>query len=92
MRALRDMPWWTEADAAELDLLVGELVRAVAAHREHCQICMAGGLWCSGLRDALDATIQWRDLRRLRSRASWLRVEQKTSDWLLDIEMGQVAA
>jgi hypothetical protein len=36
---LAPRPWWTEADAAELDLLTGEFVRAAAAHRERCDIC-----------------------------------------------------
>jgi hypothetical protein len=33
MPKLSSMPWWTGADAAELDVLVYEFVRAAFAHR-----------------------------------------------------------
>jgi hypothetical protein len=32
-------PWWTEADSAELDVLVWELSRRFAEHRELCEAC-----------------------------------------------------
>lgn len=32
-------PWWTEADAAELDCLVRELVDGIFEHRQRCASC-----------------------------------------------------
>jgi hypothetical protein len=69
---LRDQPWWTAADEAELDLLVHELVRVGFVHRARCTVC-SGGRWCSAMHDALDALLEWRDGRVLRSKAAWLR-------------------
>ena len=36
-------PHWTEADAAELDVLVHELARGHGDHRERCAACQRGG-------------------------------------------------
>jgi hypothetical protein len=70
-------PWWTEADAAELDVLLEEFVRVAFIHRGHCAICSAGGPWCEPLREALDALLEWRRGRELRSKAEWLRARQE---------------
>ncbi len=66
-------PWWTDADAAELDVLVDELVRTVFDHRPECPVCVAGRTWCAVLRDCFEIVIEWRRSRSLRSRAEWLR-------------------
>jgi hypothetical protein len=68
--------WWTEADESELDLLVHELVKAVHAHREACSTCKVGSPWCAPLGDALQAVVDWRRGRVLRSKAAWLRARQ----------------
>jgi hypothetical protein len=34
--------WWTEADAAELDVLVFELARGYDRHRKSCLACRLG--------------------------------------------------
>ena len=73
--------YWTEADEAELDVLVFELVRAVHAHREGCSICREGGPWCAPLVGALDAVVEWRRGRILRSKAQWLRARDTAAEW-----------
>jgi hypothetical protein len=64
--------WWTAADAAELEVLVHELVEVAFEHREHCEACRRGNR-CHVLGSAIDEVIEWRDRRALRSRAVWLR-------------------
>jgi hypothetical protein len=86
---LSSLPWWTAADAAELDALAFEFTRAVFIHRERCDTCGAGGPWCHILRAAFDAVLEWRDSRRRLSRAAWLRARQDAVDWLHN---AQVAA
>lgn len=70
-------PWWTEADDAELDLLVHELVRAHAAHRAGCRVCSLGGPWCHILADAFEGLLDWLRGRILRSKAAFLRFDQE---------------
>lgn len=77
---LAEQPWWwTPADAAELDLLVYEFVKAAFHHREACAICRAGGPWCDPLRDAFEGVLGWREGRELRSKATWLRRREETT-------------
>ena len=68
--------WWTPADAAELDVLVHELVRVAFVHRERCSTCQPGQPWCDPLRDAFDSVLEWTEARELRSGAEWLRAER----------------
>jgi hypothetical protein len=68
----RRHPWWTDADAAELDAIVHELVRAAWAHRD-CAHCNEGGTWCPAMREAAEAAFEWRRARALLSRAEFLR-------------------
>jgi hypothetical protein len=77
---LSSMPWWTDADTAELGALSFEFTRAVSIHREQCDTCRAGGPWCPVIRAAFDAVLEWRDSRRHRSRAAWLRARQDAAD------------
>lgn len=72
--------WWTEADAAELDLLTHELVRVAFIHRERCSICSAGSRWCEPMNEALAGLLEWREGRILRSKAEWLRVRQRARE------------
>jgi hypothetical protein len=73
VRNLAPSPWWTAADAAELDVLVHELVRVGFLHREACSCCRAGYPPCPRLGEAIETVIEWRDGRVLRSKAEWLR-------------------
>ena len=68
-------PWWTPADQAELDVLVNDLVRCYWAHRDECADCRERRP-CPSLTEAIEAVIEFRDARELRSRAVWLRSEQ----------------
>jgi hypothetical protein len=72
--------WWTVADEAELDLLARELVRVAFIHREKCSTCRAGGPWCPAMVDALEAVLEWREGRVLRSKAAWLRARQELTE------------
>lgn len=64
--------WWTDADQAELDAIVHELVRAGWAHRT-CPDCLQLGTWCPAMRKAAEAAFEWRRARELLSRAELLR-------------------
>jgi hypothetical protein len=77
---LAALPYWSAADQAELDLLTAELVKAAMIHRERCS-CKAALPWCRSLRDALEAVVEWRDLRILQSWAAYERARQDLNDW-----------
>ena len=68
--------WWTEADDAELDVLVHELVHGVFEHRPRCARCADGYPPCPHVREAIEAVLEWRAARALLSRAEWLRAER----------------
>ena len=78
---LRSQPYWTEADQAEHDLLVYELIKVAHAHRVGCTICKTGGPWCAPLGEALEAVVEWRQGRILRSKAAWLRARETAVEW-----------
>lgn len=73
---LSSQPWWTDADAAELDLLARELVRSAFLHREKCSTCRAGDRWCPVMDEALGHVLDWREGRILQSKAAFLRLCQ----------------
>lgn len=74
---------WTEADAAEQDVLVDELARCFMEHREECDICtnwrskQPGATPCPALRIAIDVVLDWRRRRELLSRAEELRLHEQ---------------
>jgi hypothetical protein len=71
---LNEQPWWTEADEAELDVLTHELVRVAFIHRERCSDCHTGVRNpCARVREAIEAVLEWREGRILRSKAAFLR-------------------
>jgi hypothetical protein len=72
-------PWWTDADAAELDVLFDAfLEEAYWKHLERgCDECGSGGPWCDGLRDVFEIVLDWRRRRRLQSKAEWLRCRER---------------
>jgi hypothetical protein len=66
--------FWTDADDAELDVLVHALVHGVFDHREKCAICLAGEPYpCPHVQAAIAVVVEWRDKRALLSRAEALR-------------------
>lgn len=88
MSDLRAQPWWTAADAAELDVLVRELVDEVFEHRPTCATCTAGYPPCPQVRAAVDAVVEWLDTRVGRSRAAWLRGRQNRLDAIAGESVG----
>jgi hypothetical protein len=78
---LRQQPWWTPADRAELDAFTRLMVDAVYGHREAgCEVCAAGYPPCPVVREAIERVVEWRDRRALLSRAAWLRTRQDELD------------
>ena len=71
---------WTEADQAELDLLIHEFVDAVALHHERCSTCRETGRWCPLLGSACDVLLRWRSWRMRATRADRLRAGQDLVD------------
>lgn len=76
--SLDDLPWWTPADAAELNVLAACLVKGVEWHLARCPVAEARRLeglphWCAHLSGAVLEVVEWRDLRERHSRAVWLR-------------------
>jgi len=68
-------PYWSEADAAELDVLIYALVRSVLRHRDACAACaVAGsGTYCNKVDQAIGEVLGWQRFRALLSKAEWLR-------------------
>lgn len=79
---LSELPFWTEADDAELDVLVAELVR-IYPHPQTCETCVIQGYPCEpfrkALHTALEAIIGWRNTRILQARAAYLRVREEAA-------------
>ncbi len=69
-------PWWTDADAAELRVLIEELIDGVYLHRERCSICCEGAAWCQPLREAFEEVVHWRGRRLSASYAAAMRAKQ----------------
>jgi len=69
--------WWTNADAAELDLLVFELAGGYHQHLVACARCAMGYPPCPHVRRAIEAVLEWREARELRSRAEYLRSQRQ---------------
>ena len=70
------LPYWTPADAAELDVLLHAFVQVHARHLPTCAVCSGYGPWCQPLRDSFDAILEWREGRELRSKATYLRLRE----------------
>lgn len=75
-------PWWSEADQAELDCLLWELVDGIFEHRERCRRCVAhrahekGSLPCPHVVKAIGIVVDWQHRRELVSRAAYLRAAE----------------
>jgi len=74
--------YWTLADRAELDCLVGELTRLAFEHRSRCSVCSQRERLCDGMRAAIEVVTDWRNSRSRLSRAAYLRAEQAVRDEL----------
>lgn len=68
-------PWWTEADQAESEVLVRELVDGIWEHRPKCASCARSRTDgpCPHIRKAIEIVVEWHERRHLVSRAIWLR-------------------
>lgn len=84
--------WWTDADEAELAVLVQAFVDGFEAHRGVCRVCASGGPWCAGAREALDALLDWRRRRLLLSQAEFLRRQHDELALVLDGASEKAAA
>jgi hypothetical protein len=73
-------PGWTDADAAEQDVLVDALITAVLDHRQRCSVCSKGGPWCTALREGFEIVQDWNRSRRLRSLAAYLRARETVNE------------
>jgi hypothetical protein len=73
--------WWSDADQAELEMLVGEVADAVFAHRGGCRACVAAGGSCEKVTDAIRELVDWREARVRTSRAAWLRGQRDLEEW-----------
>ena len=75
--------YWTEADQAELDVLIAELVRVAFIHKDLCPVCRdetdESRLNCKPLRGAIVSVLEWRQGRALRSKAQWLREREQAA-------------
>jgi hypothetical protein len=74
---LETLPYWTEADAAELDALTRELVDRVFDHRVVCELCSGARLPCPHVTAAIESVVEWRQRRIQFSRARHLRLGEE---------------
>lgn len=66
-------PWLTEADLAEMDVVSRVLVDAIFEHKTKCAACRAEGRYCGPIAEAIEAAVDWAELRTLKSKAMTLR-------------------
>jgi hypothetical protein len=79
---LSDQPWWTAADAAELEALVYQLVESLTEHRQHdCEACEAGYPPCPRKQKAIQIVLDWREARMRLSKAKWERMHDNTLEF-----------
>lgn len=64
---------WTEADQAELNVGIWALVCAIDEHKPGCVICEIGFPPCPVVGTMIEALIDWFVLRRMLSKAEYLR-------------------
>lgn len=80
---LADQPWWTEADAAELELLSLELIGPLWRHFSRCERCVLGPGSCDKAREAgergLAAILDWRHKRILQSKVAYYRSREEAA-------------
>jgi hypothetical protein len=69
-------PWLTEADLAEIEVASRVLVNAVFEHKEKCSTCREDGRYCTPISEAIQAAVDWAEIRTLTSKAEALRAMQ----------------
>jgi hypothetical protein len=69
-------PWLTEADLAEMEVVSRVLVNAVFEHKERCRVCRETSRYCTPISEAIQATVDWAEIRTLTSKAEALRAMQ----------------
>ena len=69
-------PWLTEADLAEMDVVSRVLVNAAFEHKAKCAACREAGRYCGPIAEAIEAAVDWAELRTLKSKATALRSMQ----------------
>jgi hypothetical protein len=65
--------WFTPADLAEVDVVARVLVDGIHEHRERCAACRGSRYGCSSVAAAVQAAVDWVELRALTSKAETLR-------------------
>jgi hypothetical protein len=84
---LQAQPWWTTADAAELDVITWQLVDSVRSHRDAgCEVCAAGYPPCPKVRKAITVAVEWRAARILLSRATWERSRERLFEFERELD------
>jgi hypothetical protein len=68
--------WLTAADLAEMDVVSRVLVNAVFEHKERCRACREDGRYCTPIAEAIQAAVDWAEIRTLTSKAEALRAMQ----------------
>jgi hypothetical protein len=68
--------WLTEADVAEMDVVSRVLVDAIFEHKAKCAACRETGRYCTPIAEAIQAAVDWAELRTLTSKAEALRAMQ----------------
>jgi hypothetical protein len=69
-------PWLTAADLAEIDVVAKALVNCIFEHKERCAACRETGHGCNAVVRAIEAAVDWAELRTMTSKATTLRAMQ----------------
>jgi hypothetical protein len=81
VKYLSDQPWWTTADAAELEAIVHQMVESLTEHRNSgCATCAAGYPPCPTKQKVIQIVLDWREARIYLSKAIWERARQDRID------------
>jgi hypothetical protein len=68
--------WLSEADLAEVDVVAKVLTNAIFEHKEKCSTCRSTGRYCTPIVGAIEAAVDWAEVRTLTSKAEALRAMQ----------------
>jgi hypothetical protein len=69
-------PWLAAADLAEIDVVSKVLTNCIFEHKEKCSDCRETGRACTAVLGAIEAAVDWAELRTLTSKAEALRAMQ----------------
>jgi hypothetical protein len=76
-RRVKRNPWLTDADLAEIDVVSEVLVNAIFEHKGRCSTCREAGRYCTPIAGAIQAAVDWAELRTMTSKARALRALQR---------------